>query len=386
MSLFVIAHAVLRVRLPHADPYLLPLGGLLSALGLTMIYRIDPELAFRQGSGSSSASPSFAALVLFLRGLPRARQRQVHPRHLGHRPPRPAGRAPVHRADDQRRDALGRLRRRARLPARRAGEGPLRDLPGRLPARQPRAALLRRRRPGRLPSPKHLGPLLLIWGGAMLVLFQTRDLGGALLYFAIFLVMLYTATARWSFVAAGPRALPRRSLRALPGDPARPGPRAELARPLGGPGGVSYQLVQSLYAVSSGGVFGSGLGNGVLLTPEGDPYIPFLETDFIFSAIAQELGLAGARRRDPPLPHLRLPRLPHLHARAGRLLEAPRGRPDGRRRHPGVHHHRRRGRADPADRDHAAVRLLRGLEHRRQLRRARAPAHGLRPGQPGARE
>ena len=56
---------------------------------------------------------------------------------------------------------------------------------------------------GRLPSPKHLGPLLLIWGGAMLVLFQTRDLGGALLYFTIFLVMLYTATARWSFVAAG---------------------------------------------------------------------------------------------------------------------------------------------------------------------------------------
>ena len=56
------------------------------------------------------------------------------------------------------------------------------------------------RRIGRLhlPDPKHLGPLILIWGGAMLVLFQTRDLGGALLYFTIFLVMLYTATARWS--------------------------------------------------------------------------------------------------------------------------------------------------------------------------------------------
>ena len=49
ISLFVIAHLILRVRLPHADPYLLPLGGLLSALGLTMIYRIDPQLAFRQG-------------------------------------------------------------------------------------------------------------------------------------------------------------------------------------------------------------------------------------------------------------------------------------------------------------------------------------------------
>ena len=52
--------------------------------------------------------------------------------------------------------------------------------------------------------------------------------------------------------------------------------------------------MQSLYAISSGGVFGSGLGDGVLVTPAGGTYIPFLETDFIFSAIAQELGLAGA--------------------------------------------------------------------------------------------
>ena len=157
---------------------------------------------------------------------------------------------------------------------------------------------------GRLPSPKHLGPLLLIWGGAMLVLFQTRDLGGALLYFAIFLVMLYTATARWSFVAVGLALFLGRRLRALPGDPARPGPRAELARPLGGPAGrQSYQLVQSLYAISSGGVFGSGLGEGCSSSPEGNTYIPVsCETDFIFSAIAQELGLAGRRRRHPPLP------------------------------------------------------------------------------------
>ena len=49
VALFVIAHVVLRVRLPHADPFLLPLGGLLCAIGLTEIYRIRPELAFRQG-------------------------------------------------------------------------------------------------------------------------------------------------------------------------------------------------------------------------------------------------------------------------------------------------------------------------------------------------
>ena len=67
MSLFVVAHAVLRLRLPNADPFLLPLGGLLSALGLTMIYRIDPELAFRQGLWVVVGVGVFAALVVFLK-------------------------------------------------------------------------------------------------------------------------------------------------------------------------------------------------------------------------------------------------------------------------------------------------------------------------------
>ena len=48
-ALFLAAHLVLRVRLPHADPYLLPLVGILTAVGLTLIYRIDPDLAFKQG-------------------------------------------------------------------------------------------------------------------------------------------------------------------------------------------------------------------------------------------------------------------------------------------------------------------------------------------------
>ena len=67
VSLFVVAHLVLRVRLPHADPFLLPLGGLLCAVGLTEIYRIKPELAFRQGVWIVVGVAVFAALVLFLR-------------------------------------------------------------------------------------------------------------------------------------------------------------------------------------------------------------------------------------------------------------------------------------------------------------------------------
>ncbi|HYY76240.1 MAG TPA: hypothetical protein VE644_07980, partial [Gaiellaceae bacterium] len=49
VALFVAGHLVVRFSLPDADPFLLPLGGLLSAIGVTMIYRIEPDKAFRQG-------------------------------------------------------------------------------------------------------------------------------------------------------------------------------------------------------------------------------------------------------------------------------------------------------------------------------------------------
>jgi cell division protein FtsW (lipid II flippase) len=128
----------------------------------------------------------------------------------------------------------------------------------------------------------------------MLVLFQTRDLGGALLYFAIFLVMLYTATARWSFVAVGLGLFLLGAFALYQVIPHVQDRVEGWLDPWSDPQGETYQLVQSIYAISSGGVFGSGLGRGILLSPEGESYIPFLETDFIFSAVAQELGLAGA--------------------------------------------------------------------------------------------
>ena len=159
--LFVVAHILLRVRLPDADPFLLPLGGLLCAIGVTEIYRIDPDLAFRQGLWVVVGVAAFAGHHPLSPRLPRARQHQVHPRRLGNRPARPAGPS-GHRPHDQRRDAVGR-HRADRLPARRARQGPDRHLPGRVPAGQQGDALVRRRR--RAPAvaqapraaPAHLG-------------------------------------------------------------------------------------------------------------------------------------------------------------------------------------------------------------------------------------
>jgi cell division protein FtsW (lipid II flippase) len=151
-----------------------------------------------------------------------------------------------------------------------------------------------------MPSLKHFGPLLVIWGGAMLVLFQTNDLGGGLLYFSIFLAMLWVATARWQYVivglglfAAGAYAL----YHVTPHVRERVSIWLDCSWTFSSACPVydqGYQLAQSIYAISGGGFFGQGLGRGVLLTAEGNTYIPYLETDFIYAGIAQELGLAGA--------------------------------------------------------------------------------------------
>jgi cell division protein FtsW len=155
--------------------------------------------------------------------------------------------------------------------------------------------------------PKDFGPLLAIWGCAMLVLVATHDLGSALLFFGIFLAILYLATARLLYVGVGlvlflagsagvyettAHVRDRVTIwlhpwttQAIP----CPGhsilmPRQECA---------SYQLVKSLYSIAAGGFSGTGLGKGTFTLPGGGNLIPDLNTDFIFSALAQELGLVG---------------------------------------------------------------------------------------------
>jgi cell division protein FtsW (lipid II flippase) len=155
---------------------------------------------------------------------------------------------------------------------------------------------------------KDFGPLLLIWGAAMIGLVQTYDLGSALLQFGIYLAMLYVATGRVAFTAAGLALFLAgstlvyhyvghvRDRVTIWLDPwtvdtvycAQTGGLA-LRQDCG-----SFQLVKSLYSIGNGGFGGTGLGKGTFTTTTGAPIIPSLKTDFIYSAIAQELGLVGA--------------------------------------------------------------------------------------------
>lgn len=140
----------------------------------------------------------------------------------------------------------------------------------------------------KLPVLRFIAPLLLIWGIAILMFVVQRDLGSALLFFGIAVSMTYMATGRKSYVALafafflGAAVLSYSFFSHV---------RVRFniwLDPWSDPSGSAYQVVQSLFALGSGGVWGAGFAHG---HPN---LIPEVHTDFIFAAIAEELGLLGS--------------------------------------------------------------------------------------------
>jgi cell division protein FtsW (lipid II flippase) len=146
--------------------------------------------------------------------------------------------------------------------------------------------------PIRLPPLPYLLPMAAMWAVALAIVVVQRDLGAALLFFAVFLVLLYIATARPSYVAIGLAAFVAGSalMYTLFGHVQQ---RVDIwIDPFKDASGAGYQVVQALYAFARGGILGTGLGNG-LPTIAGRLPIPEIHTDFPFAALGEELGLIG---------------------------------------------------------------------------------------------
>jgi cell division protein FtsW (lipid II flippase) len=285
IALYLVAHVVARLTVPAADPYLLPMAALLTAIGLTEIYRLEPDDAFRQGLWVVLGVALFAATLLFLR---RDYRRLESYKYV-------IGLAAIALLALPALPEIGREVNGARLWVK---IGSFQFQPGEFAKillivflagylREKREVLAQ----GRL---KDFGPLLLIWGGAMLVLIQTNDLGSGLLYFGIFLAMLYVATARAWFVAVGAALFVAGAVGVYQIVPRVQERVSVWLDPWSRSQDEGYQLVQSLFSISNGGFGGTGFGRGTFSTSGGDPLIPFLNTDFIYSALAQELGLVGS--------------------------------------------------------------------------------------------
>jgi cell division protein FtsW (lipid II flippase) len=284
---------------PDADPYLLPMAGLLTAIGVTEIYRLGPSDAFKQGLWIVIGVVLFTVALFGLRRDYRVLEQYKYLFGIGAILLLFLPRVP----------GIGETVNGARLWVH---VGPMEFQPGEFSKiflivflagylREKREVLAQ----GRL---KDMGPLLAIWGACMLTLVSSNDLGSALLYYGIFLAMLYVATARLSFVVVGLALFVVGGVGAYEKIPhvrervviwLHPWTSTKVFCPQTGTLALrqdceSYQLVKSLYSIANGGFGGAGLGKGTFTTTSGAPLIPYVNSDFIYSALAQELGLVGA--------------------------------------------------------------------------------------------
>jgi cell division protein FtsW (lipid II flippase) len=140
-----------------------------------------------------------------------------------------------------------------------------------------------------LPRARDLGPVLIAWGTSLLILVFETDIGTSALFFGLFVAMIYIATQRTSWLLIGLLLFVFGSFAAsrLFG---HVGERFDIwLHPFAGnnPFNNSYQLVQGLYGMGSGGILGTGLGHG-------QPYwTPLVQSDFVITAFGEELGLTG---------------------------------------------------------------------------------------------
>ncbi len=138
-----------------------------------------------------------------------------------------------------------------------------------------------------LPRPRDLAPLLAAWIASVGVMVFEKDLGTSLLLYASFLVMVYIATDRLGWVVLGLGLFAAGSVAAYFAFDHVQTRVQNWIDPFADPEGAGYQMVQSMFSFATGGIFGTGLGNGQPGT------VPAASTDFIIAAVGEELGLVG---------------------------------------------------------------------------------------------
>jgi cell division protein FtsW (lipid II flippase) len=300
LGLCLAGHIVIRVTLPNADPYMFPLVALLASFGIVMVYRISSTDARQQAQWFVLGLVLFAATIIVFRDYRKLEQYRylivavslillVLPRFPG--------------IGEQVNGAYLEIKVPGGLsfqPTEFSKIGLVIFLASYLRDTRQVMVLGARRVLGvTLPPIKHFGPVLVIWGVAMLALVLLSDIGSSLMFYGALLAMLYVATGRLSFVVIGLLAfaigawylgthIPHVNARfedwQHPFDP-------RLYKATGG----SFQVANGIFAQAAGGLFGQGFGESILtIGTQHYPLIPFPQTDMIYAVITNELGLFGA--------------------------------------------------------------------------------------------
>ena len=283
---FGLAHLAVRLTAPAADPALLPIAALLSGVGLAFITRLDPQL------GRAQVLWLLAGLGVLVLTLVSVRSLETLARYK-YTIMLAAIALLILPA------IVGREVNGAKLwlrfgtwsfqPGEVAKVLVVLFLAAYLSENRELLSISTRKFLGVwLPPIKQLGPLLLMWAISLFVLIAEKDLGSSLLFFGVFLVMIYAATGRISYVVVGLALFAVGATAAYFMFDHVQTRVAIWIHPFADVAGRGYQLVQSLFALGAGGVMGVGVGRGF------PTLIPSVETDFIFAAIAEEIGLLGA--------------------------------------------------------------------------------------------
>jgi peptidoglycan glycosyltransferase len=293
-GLYFVAHLAVRRFAPAADGTLLPLAAMLNGIGFIMIARLGPERDEYTSQARIQSLWVAIAIAVFLLTLIIVRDVRIFERYrysfllLGVAlillPMTPS---------------IGRTINGARLWI---AIGPLSFQPSEI-AKILLCAFIAaylvdkrelltygRVRVGRwfVPSPRDLGPLLFAWGISLLVLASQKDMGTSLLFFGMFTAMLYMATKRVAYVVAAFVLLVLGAFLAYHLFNHVQLRVENWINPWRDPSDTGFQPIQGWFSLGSGGIAGTGLGLG---NPE---LVPKATTDYVFSAIAEELGVVGA--------------------------------------------------------------------------------------------
>jgi cell division protein FtsW (lipid II flippase) len=300
----VIGHLAVRRLAPWADPLLLPLAALLNGLGIVMTYRLAQQGSLLSTPLSPSATGiqilytaigvgCFIAVLAFIRE-PRVLQRYTYTLGaIGLSLLALPALLPSSISEVAGTGAKIQIRLGSSFtiqPEEFAKLALAISFAGYLVAKRDVLALAGRRVLGiDLPRARDLGPILVIWAASLLLLIFESDIGTSALFMGVFVAMLYIATSRASWLLLGfvmfvVGAFAASKLFGHVGE------RFDIwLHPFTGsnPQDHAYQLVQGLYGMASGGLLGKGLGAG-------QPYItPLIQSDLVFTAFGEELGLAG---------------------------------------------------------------------------------------------
>ncbi|WP_403021794.1 FtsW/RodA/SpoVE family cell cycle protein [Salinibacterium sp. GXW1014] len=300
LAVLVLAmHLVLRVTAPQADPFILPIVTLLNGLGIAQIYRIDLAEGFsgwdaagvRQIAWSAIAILAAIGVVIAIRNHRVLQRYRFISMFMGIvlllLPMLPLIGHEVYGAQ-----IWIRVGGFTFQPGELAKIALAIFFAAYLVESRDSLSMVGKKVLGmRFPRARDLGPILVIWAAAMAVLIFQRDLGTSLLYFGLFLVMIYVATGRASWILMGlglfigGAVLASQLLGYVGGrfrgwlDPFN----QEVYDAVGG----SWQLVQGLFGIANGGLIGTGLGQG---RPD---LVALAQSDFIIASLTEELGLTG---------------------------------------------------------------------------------------------